>query len=558
MAGFAIRSLRQPAAPATAPVRFTLTLPEGTIEPSNAAAPMWVPSPDGRYIAFPTAGEKGSLWVRELGSAEPRQLAKAANANYPFWSPDSQSIAYFGFAGIERVSIADGAVRTICETGAAVYNRSGGGGAWSPAGVVLFQTTGGLQQCPASGGAPSRVTELDAALQETSHTWPQFLPDGRRFLYFAHSENPENCAIYVQELGSKTRVRVMTSLTRALWAPPGWLLFARDETLLAQRFDPETLRLSGEPVTVEPSITVNDFNGRAAFAASAGVLVTRPALENRMSLVWRDRAGNAGRSIPLGGLHSNLRVSPDGRFASLNRNTRHPTLTNTWLVDLATGTPQRATFDAEEDDNGAAWSPDWKELAYTRRHGTIWRQPPGAADPRRIDAGMPAGWVRDWSPDGRLLVITDQSALKTFLVPLAGGGARQVLDIPERRTQHRISPDGKWIAITIGSGERSDVWVAAFPDFTDRRRISVNGGSFPVWRKDGRELYFLEPDGMLISVSLSPAPRPPQRLFRLGGVRRGYFYAALPDGRFLVLESERTGQQTTHMVTLNWTAGLKP
>jgi hypothetical protein len=164
------------------------------------------------------------------------------------------------------------------------------------------------------------------------------------------------------------------------------------------------------------------------------------------------------------------------------------------------GAPQRATFDAEEDDDGAAWSPDWKELAYTRRHGTIWRQPPGPPiragsklGCRRLGARLVAG-----RPAARH---HGQSALKTFLIPLTGGGsARQVLDIPERRTQHRISPDGKRIAIMIGSGERSDVWVAAFPDLTDRRRISVNGGSvnggsLPVWRKDGRELYLLEPDG---------------------------------------------------------------
>jgi Tol biopolymer transport system component/predicted Ser/Thr protein kinase len=558
LAGFGFRYFARRDAQPAAVARFSISIPEGTAEPATGAAPMWVPSPDGRYIVFPTIGEKGGLWLREIGSVDARLLPKTVNASFPFWSPDSQSIGYFSAVAIERVSVADGSVRTICETGAGVYNRSGGGGAWGPDGTVLFQTQGGLQRCPASGGAPAPATELDAALHETSHTWPQFLPDGKRFLYLARSEDAQHCAIYVQELGSRTRVRVMTSQTRAMWAPPGWLLFTKDETLLAQRFDPVALQFSGEPLTVEPSIASNYLNGRSAFAVSeTGVLVVRPASDNRMELAWRDRAGKTVRSAPLNGIFSNLRVSPDERFASLNLSARHPTSNNTWMVDLSNGVAVRATFDPGEDDDGAAWSPDGKEIAYTRRDGSIWRQAPGSANAVEVQPGFAAGLLRDWSPDGRFLVATDDSYVKTFLVPVGGGKAEQVLELPVRRAQHRISPDGKWIAVTMGGPERTEVWLASFPDFGSRRRISVDGGSFPVWRKDSRELFFAQPGGELMSVELRPEPGTPQALFQLSGLRRGYVFAWLTGDRFLVLESSR-GPQNPHTVVLNWTAGLKP
>jgi Tol biopolymer transport system component len=165
--------------------------------------------------------------------------------------------------------------------------------------------------------------------------------------------------------------------------------------------------------------------------------------------------------------------------------------------------------------------------------------------------------LRDWSPDGRFLVTTDESSVKTFLVPVGSGKPEQVLDLPLRRTQHRIAPDGKWIAVTMGGPERTEVWLASFPDFGNRRRISVNGGSFPVWRKDSRELFFAQPGGELMSVELRPQPGAPQPLFQLSGLRRGYVYEWLSGDRFLILESSR-GPRNPHTVVLNWTAGLKP
>jgi eukaryotic-like serine/threonine-protein kinase len=558
IADFGFRYFATPAAAPVAVARFTIPLADEAVEPSTGAAPMWVPSPDSRYIAFPLAGDKPMLYLREIGAVAPRPLPKAANANFPFWSPDSQSIGYFSARGIERVSVADGSVRTVCETGAGVLNRTGEGGAWSPDGVILFHTSGGLVQCPASGGTPTEATKLDTDLGERTHTWPQFLPDGKHFLYFARSDDPKNSAIYVQALGSATRTRVMNSATRAMFAPPGWLLYGQDTTLLARRFDPSTARVTGEPVTVEPSLTMNEANGRAAFAASAGVLVARTAADLIMSVVWRDRSGKSLRSVPLPGLYSNLRLSPDQRVVSLNLASRHPNLLNTWTLDLASGAAARAGFDPAEDDNGAVWSPDGKEIAYTHRDGTLWRQSPGIANARRIPIDLKIDGVRDWSPDGRYLVVTDSQSLKTFLVSPAGGAKpEQVLDLPLRRTKHRISPDGKWVAFTMGTADRMDVWVASFPAFTDRRQVSIVGGADPVWRKDGRELYYLQPDATLMAVPVRTQPEPPVRLFQLPGVRRGNIFDVLSDGRFVVIEGTRAKDNAT-VVTLNWTLGLKP
>jgi len=302
--------------------RFELPNPEGAGPPLNLGAPQTVPSPDGKNIALVVLDKnsgKHSLWIRPLGAAAPHRLDQTDEANFPFWSPDSQSIAFFASNKLKRVAVSGGSIQTICafDVASNVLTAMGDGGAWRADDVIVYSLgQGPLYRVPAGGGIPTQATNL--ASGEARHSWPQFLPDGR-ILYFV-GRAPSKHALYVQELGATARTLVMESDSRAVWTPPGYLLFVRDGTLLARRMDPNTLQFQGESHTVAEDVSFNPTIGRAAFAVSErGVMAYRLSsntLVNRQ-LVWYDRSGRRigplGKPAPL----NNPVISPDGKRLAL-------------------------------------------------------------------------------------------------------------------------------------------------------------------------------------------------------------------------------------------------
>ena len=286
----------RPSPAAAVAVRFPLSYPEGTTQPGNPSAPQAVPSPDGRFIAL-TANLDGKryLWVRPMASTEARRLDGTDGASTPFWSPDGQSIAFFADDKLYKIPASGGTRSTICDADLSLAARAADGGDWSPNGVIIFATgaSAPLQRVSASGGTAAPVTKLDVSAEETKHTSPQFLPDGRHFLYFAQSRDTAKSGIYVQELGSGKRTLVMRNSLRAAWAPPAYLLFARETTLFAQPMDLGAFRLSGEPVPIAENVTTSAANGRVGFAVSReGTLVYRIATAiNGGQLAWYSRDG---------------------------------------------------------------------------------------------------------------------------------------------------------------------------------------------------------------------------------------------------------------------------
>lgn len=567
---FALR----PSAPARSAsrARFDIALPERL----GFDWPDWpVVSPNGERLAF-TARSEGirQLWVR-LNDSTTVALPDTEGAAYPFWSPDSRTLGFFAGGKLKRVDAGGGPV-TIVTDGFSV-----GRGAWGRDGIMLFvpRPNGPIHAVPDRGGASRPVTALNTSRAETSHQVFRFLPDGRHFLYGASGSQP---TVYVASIDGAAVKEVLRGVTAATFVQPGYLLFNRQQTLMAQPFDPIALEAQGTPQPIA------QIAGSAFWASDEGTLVYRPYGTSATGLVWIDRSGQRTGIVGPPAYYQQVVLSPSGRRAAMQRidtDTGNPDI---WTVDLITGIPSRLTLNPALDSD-PVWSADERRIAFTTfRTGTgtvdVWdlvsgkedplfempptEQPAPAADrqssgsmtslaPARIPQGIA---LDDWTADGTLVVRTFGRAV--FAVP--PGDRRPVLlaDTPYVEDQTQVSPDGKMIAFNSDESGRWEVYIATFPAFTQKRQVSNAGGMQPRWRHDGKELFYLAADGAMMAADVSLAGQPtsglPSRLFqtRLSPSPNVPQYDVSADGsRFLTLEPSASGGEPITFV-LNWMAGL--
>jgi len=394
-------------APGAGAVRFTISPPEGmTITLANPAGPQAMISPDGRYIAFVAdEGDSASraLWVRALGSLSAQKLDKTENAALPFWSPDSQHIAFFANNELRRIPVSGGSPVKIADAG------SGDGGTWTQdtngESIIVFAAhpAAPLQRVPAAGGVPTPFSKL--ADGEIGHVYPQFLPDGKRVLYFVRQGSKPG--IYVQDLGSEERTFVLATPGRAVFAPPNSLLFVRDGALLAQRFDPETLAIEGEPVLIANDVRNNATNGRSAFSVSNnGVVAYRGGSGgNQYQLTWYTRDGKpAGVVLPQGS-YGHIELSPDEKRVVVRRG--EGDAQDLWLLELSTGVFSRLTSGPAAESQ-PVWAPDSRRIAFvasTAKGPEIRQTVIGSGRESVIYADGKTGLLEDWTRDGKQLLI---------------------------------------------------------------------------------------------------------------------------------------------------------
>jgi eukaryotic-like serine/threonine-protein kinase len=552
----------KPHEPVTA--SFPLLYPVGT-KMVNAAMTTVVPSPDGRSIAFVATNPdtKGSLWIRPMGSVLARNLSQTDGATAPFWSPDSRFMAFFADSSLKKIAVTGGTPQVLCPVPKGPPIE---GGTWNSDGTIVFAAATGrtLMRVPATGGQATPVTALDASAGERGHGWPQFLPDGRHLLYFALGADPEHGVVYVQQLGSTKRVRVLRNALHAVWSPTGHLLYPREGTLFAQTMDPSTFQLTGEPAAVGESVVSNEANGRAAFAVSGnGMLAYLSGGAGKMrQLAWYDREGKRLEAVGKPGEYEAMRLSPDDRSVAL---TVRPGLrSDLGFLDLATGGLTTATGGSAAviASTLGAWSPDSSHMAANLgfAKGVLeWTAGSG-----KIRDFLPAGfYVNDWSPDGRLLLCADLEGRVLATFPADGSSPPRIIsETPYRKVQFRFSPDGRSVAYTSYESGGPEVTVASFPSFTEKRQLSTEGGDTPAWRKDGRELFFLSPDQKMMAAEVKTGSKidmgTPRTLFKQPpSVQLHRSYAPAGDGkRFLVMENMQGTPQEV-LIVLNWTAALK-
>ncbi len=554
--------------PGPGAARFLLPLPPGANAGAAIMSTQAVPSPDGRnlaIIALDGSSGKQALWVRQMGSTLAQRLDKTEDAGSPFWSPDSKHIGFFAGGTLKRVAAAGGSVQTICEvTKRASARAFGDGGTWNRENVIVFATYGAtegapLMQVPAAGGVPTAITALGK--DEMWHSWPQFLPDGRHLLYFAVNQQAANGAIYVQQLGSPDRVLVRKNTTRGGWAPPGYLLFIREGTLFAQRMDAKTFRLEGEPLAVAQDVAFNERNGRNAVAASQnGVLVYRGGASGRLrQLTWYDRQGKPLGAAGKPGEFRNPSLSPTEKSVAVL--VGPPGKSDVWVMDLISGVMTRMTHDSRVSMNSTqVWSPDSQRLAVTQVSTGI--QEVALASGKIAQLAKEDLGVEDWSPDGSSILCDDGTRL-TQLVLAGAARLQTILDTPYRMRDFRFSPDGHYVAYATNESGQDEVYVASFPTFAAKGKISSSGGRYPLWAKGGREILYLAAEGALMSAEIrtgsNVAADAPKLLFRTAGYDLGRFAVTADGKRFLINEpvQKPDTERSDITVVLNWAAGIR-
>jgi len=529
-------------------------------------------SPDGRRLAFvATSDGKTKLWVRELDSFAARSLPGTEGANDPFWSPNSQTIAFFADLKLKKIDAAGGPVLSLCD---AAINR---GGSWSKNGIIVFapDTRSGLSRVSASGGSVTAVTKLDADAGEISHRYPWFLPDSRHFLYTGLAG--ANTAIYVGDLDSKgdlkERRRVVAARSNAAYATPGYLLFVREGSLMAQRFDAGTNTASGEPVPIVEQVDFVATNAQGQFSSSQnGILAYASGGGEVAQLTWFDRTGRITGVVGTPGILQWPAISPDGATVAFTRQDPQTGLFNLWLHDLARNTPSRFTFSSGSNAY-SVWSPDGQHIAFhSTRDGApnlYQKQTGGAAKDESLDLTAHTKWHLDWSRDGRYIIdqVTDpKTKFDVWVLPVTSDTPGEDKPFPYLQTRFnelyaKLSPNGEWLAYSSDESKRYEIYVQTFPAPGGKWQVSTNGGSLPIWSRDGKELFFIGADQKLMAVSVKDGDKfqasLPQPLFDTHlGVGFTWFDVS-NDGRFLIpTQLEQTASVPLNVV-INWTAQLK-
>ena len=544
------------AAPREPVVRFEILPPKGVTFADLDTVSI---SPDGERLLFIGTASDGrrQLWLRPLGLQRAEPLAGTELVESAFWSPDSRSIAFFVAGKLKKIALHRGSSQTICD---APVGRSHG--SWSRNGVILFDTAAHreIYRVSDAGGEPQPATSLDPLNQEMLHSSPQFLPDGRHFIYFVQSARPENTGIYVASLDSRGSKRLVNSRTNAVYAGTshnaGYLLFTEGTILMGQVVDLKKLELTGEPVPVTPGISIGLGWGlaRAAISASEnGVLTYRTRVETE--LVWLDRQGKRLGVVGEPADYSNPSLSPDEKKLMVSRMDAQSRSRDLWLFDLVSGVSSRFTFDPS-DETDPVWSPDASRVAFNIvRNGVIdiyQKATAGTSEPQALLTSSQIKSAEGWSPDGRFFLYrigTNLWALDSSDKPTG----------PYAMENPAVSPNGRWVAYTSNDSGRSEVYVESFPPSNGKWQVSTAGGTEPRWRKDGRELYYISGDKLIAVEVRTDSPvfeaalsRPLFELHLDSLHRRSRYQVADNGKRFLV--NMPVDSLPSVSVAINWTA----
>ncbi len=471
-------------------------------------------SPDGKRLVFSakSGGANEMLWVRELDSLTSHRLEGTEGASFPFWSPDGQFVGFFASGKLMKIDISGGPAQTVCDA------PSGRGGTWSARGVIVFapKVAGSLEQVSAAGGEPVALFADDKSDQQLTLRWPFFLPDGNHFLFW--SGNPfavgtaGNNGIFLASLDGKQRQFLFPADSDALYSSSGYLLFLRGETLMAQPFDADGLKLTGDAVPIAEHIGNPQKYRLGHFSVSQhGELIYEGSETDAGQVVWMDASGKQLGTLGEPGGVLDARLSPDDKTIIEAIEDPQSTNADLWLVDLTRGVRTRFTFDPASHGY-PAWSPDGKEIAFSSTHAgnlsMYEKAANGTGDIQPLAGDGVEQLVSDWSRDGRYIAYNrldpqTGGGFGIWILPLFGDKK----PFPFIQNQYNLltptfSPDGKWIAYSSQESGRREVFISSFPGANSKWQVSANGGGAPRWRADGRELFYLSEDNKLMAVEI--------------------------------------------------------
>jgi Tol biopolymer transport system component len=548
------------------PLRFVVPPPTGFLLPRSTMGLPIAVAPDGRRVAFLAgAGGVPSVWLWSAEDGETRRLEGTEGAMSPFFSPDGREIAFFAADELRRIGVAGGLATRIART------PSGNCGTWGGEGTILFTRwlgpEAGLYSVLAGGGEPRRL--VPAPRLADLRSYPSLLPDGRHYLFTngAMGGRVGDRRACVASIGGGEPDCVATCDSQATYSGTGHIVCVRRGTLVAQPFDARTLRTTGEAIALAPDVRWFGPPGTASFAVTANgrLLVYEPA-PPASRLAWLDRSGREVGRLGEAARYGEIELTRDGRRLAVEMWSQETGSRDLWSLDVASGVPTRLTFDPVEAAS-PAWSPDAGRVAFARVAGA----PPDVAvrtlDGGRVDTILEVPGVQDprhWSPDGRLIAYEDyltsrRDSRQVWLLSL-DGRHRRFHEIPANVYNPRFSPDSRTLAFVSEESGAPEVYVARVDGTGLVRRLSRTGGLLPRWRADGGELFFFQPDGMMVSVDPRAEGVPPRLLFHVDGVVGFDFdYDISPDGqRFLVRLSPQPEGSVGLRLALHWAQGPKP
>ena len=531
-------------------------------------------SPDGHtlaMIAYSTQANNYVLWTHEVGGRQINFLAGTQGASYPFWSPDGKLIGFFADGKLKKVQASGGQVETICDA------PNGRGGSWNQDGVIIFtpDALAGLSRVSSRGGTPVELTKPDASRFEASHRWPVFLPDGNHFLFMAanFSGQLEANAIFLASLDSAEKHLIVTSSANAAYAEPGYLVYLRDRTLVAQPLDTRRFVLTGEPHTLSDDLTYFPGVDRAVFSISRGaVLVTQTGKGAALSqLTWFNRSGEVTGTIGQPESINNVRLSPDGRRVAEDKSDAAGRNIDVWIREPVRNAITRLTFDPSLDQD-PIWSSDGKKILFSSNRRQLGfhlylKNADGSGSEEEIaDLGpgvQTNAW--DWSRDSKYMLVRKANELWYFAWPERI--AKPLLQEKWTARSAQFSPDGRWIAYAANETGNMEIYVSSFPNSNGKWQVSTAGGQEPRWRGDGKELFYLSAEGKMMAVPIKTGASfeagSPVALFQTHrrapvSAQDFFSYDVTADGqRFLVITKVNEANPAPLSILLNWSSELE-
>ena len=467
-------------------------------------------SPDGKRLALvgQASDKKTYLYIRSLDQLQATLLSGTDDARDPFFSPDSQWIAFFAEGKLKKISVQGGAAITLCDV------PSDRGGTWSQDGTIVISgnTRVGLSKVSSAGGTPEPLTALDPQKAGDTHRWPQFLPGGKDVIFTSAvaADNFDDADIAAYSAGTGKWKTILHGGSYARYLSSGHLVYVHKGTLFAVPFDAKRLEITGQPIPVVEGLTTNTDTGAAQFSVSdSGTLlyVAGDALRADVAIYWMDAAGKFTPIRETPGIYGDLAVSPDGKRLAMDINDGKRT--DIWVLDLERDTLTRITF-ASNTNMYPLWTPDGQRIVYASSEKGIppnlwWIRADGGGDAQRLTESKNAQIPNSWSPDGKILAFFESSPTTFYdamIMPIEGseksgwkpGQPKPFVNTAFNEILPAFSPDGKWIAYQSNESGNYEIYVRPFPGPGGRWQVSAGGGGYPTWSRNGKELFYRAPD----------------------------------------------------------------
>jgi len=536
--------------------------------PQTSFGDLFALSPDGSRLAFVAIDHESgspSLWVRTLDQRDAVRLAPSENdGGRPFWSPDGRWLAFFADGKLKRIDPNGGPPQVICDAPTAR------GGSWGPDDSIVFSGSfrSGLEIVSAEGGAPRELTTLDAGRGEKSHRWPVHLPDGKHLLFLAQTAEggtkDDTSRVELLDLATGSRRALVTANSSPMFAPQGYLLFWRSGSLLAQRFDPRRLELSGvaRAVAAPVAYTVNEM-ADASVSGRGDLLFKEGTAGGRTTLDWMDRSGRQlSQILAPSVIEGGFALSHDGTRLAVGLTQQGSPSCDLWVYDLERGSTSRLTFE-EGDEIDPVWSSDDRRILYvsTRSNdGNLYaRNSDGSGGVETVLVTEHGANNPDWSHDGRWLVVqivNNQTGPDLERYDLSTKQLTPLVQTPFNDSFGRISPDDRWLAFVSEQSGRPEIFVQSTVGHSGLWQVSNAGGTQPVWSRDGREIFYLQPPDRLMAVGIDVESgvtirsSTPRQLFRAAA--DGFDVGPAGDRFVLNLRASEASDSGLTLIT-NWT-----